>query len=130
MKQIIFYLTIIGFISLQACGPSEREEKQAKYETQKKINESKFYYPKSYDDYWRTYQPNLKGAEGWITDDCKDAENSGEKVIVIKESLSHKGWGSYKGKLSVELIENKERIYIDFKCFKPDFTIGEWLSKE
>ncbi|WP_271729833.1 hypothetical protein [Aquimarina algiphila] len=128
MKQILFILIIIGYASLQACGPSEREIKQAEFEKQKKINESKLYYPKPYDDYWRTYQPNLKGAHGWITNDCKNSENLGQKVVVISESLSHMSWGNYKGQLGVEIIEKKKRISIDFECFKPDFSFGEWLS--
>ena len=128
-KRIVFYLTIIGITLLQSCGPSEREVKQAEYEQQMKINVSKFYYPKTYDDYWRTYQPRLKGAEGWITNDCRDSINSGKKVIIISESLNHKGWGSYEGQLSVEFIESGEKTSIDFVCFKPDFSVGEWLSK-
>jgi hypothetical protein len=128
MKQLVFYLIIIGLLSIQACGPSEKEIKQAEYEKQKTINESKFYYPKSYDDWWRFYQPKLKGAQGWVTDECEDSEHSGEKVIVIKESLTHKGWGSYQGQLTVEIVEDMSRITIDFKCFKPDFSVGEWLS--
>ncbi|WP_148560719.1 hypothetical protein [Zobellia galactanivorans] len=123
-------IVLLGFVIIQSCGQSEREKERIEYEKQKVINESKLYYPKAYDDWWRMYKPKLRGAEGWITEDCEDSRFKGKKGIVTYQLLTHKSWGTYKGSLTLELLDTKESIDIDYKCFKPDFEVGEWLSKE
>ena len=130
MEKTRLLIILIGLFLIQACGQSEREKEQTGYEKQKVINESKFYYPKPYDDWWRTYEPKLTRAEGWIKKGCENSRFRKKKGVVTYASLTHKSWGSYKGSLTIELVDTKELIKVDFKCFKPDFSIGKWLSKE
>ncbi|MFD2727125.1 hypothetical protein, partial [Hyunsoonleella rubra] len=127
--QRVFIIFIL-FTLIQSFGQSEREKELAEIEKQRTINESKFYYPKAYDDWWRMYQPKLTGAEGWITEDCEKTKYRNKKVVVTRTMLKHKSWGFYKGNLTLKLIDNSETVTVDFKCFKPDFSVGNWLSKE
>ncbi|MEW7292200.1 hypothetical protein [Aquimarina sp. 2304DJ70-9] len=115
ISPLIFMFYILG------CG-------QGTYSPNKVENEKKFYYPKMNDKFWRTYKPNLTGAEGWIKKDCINKEFVGQNVIVLFEAIEHFSWGNYKGHLRVKVIESSKEIYIDFKCFKPNYEKGEWLG--
>lgn len=140
MIRTSFFITALTF-TFFGCGPSQKELDQIEYEKEKSANEELFYYPVSYDDYWRTYKANLVGAEGWITQNCSEVHVAIErlnekpidyyrnkKVKIINNYAKHSSWGIYKGNLSVLLIDDSTNVIIDYKDFKPDFEVGNWLS--
>ncbi|WP_281989918.1 hypothetical protein [Aquimarina aggregata] len=101
---------------------------QGSYSFNKAENEKKFYYPKMHDKFWRTYQPNLIGAEGWIKENCRKKGLSGKEVTVLFELIEHYGWGNYKGNLIVKIKGNSKEIKVDVKCFDPNYEKGDWLG--
>ncbi len=103
---------------------------QGSYSLDKTINEKKFYYPKMYDKFWRTYEPNLTGAEGWIKKSCEKKDISEKEVTVLFQLIKHKRWGSYKGNLIVKIKGSSKEITVDFKCFDPNYEKGDWLGSK
>jgi|SRR5690606_40048103 len=125
MKIIILTIAILTFFS---CGESEFQKKEKNGLAKIQENESKFYYPESHDKWWRVYEPNLIGAEGWIISDCNGQKYPNDRVTVAQINLAHKSWGRYEGTLLVGNLKKGESFEIDFKCFKPDFEKGSWLN--
>ncbi|MDY7394251.1 hypothetical protein UMM65_03290 [Aureibaculum sp. 2210JD6-5] len=124
--------SLFGFILmflLISCGYSEQKrQEKLKFDAETKSNEKKFYYPEPYDNWWRSYQPNLENSEGWIKNNCDEIYPDSLKVLVLRQSISHKSWGFYKGTLDVRLLDNGKEIQINFDCFIPDLKKGEWLN--
>ena len=87
-----------------------------------------FYKPKYLDDCWRSHDPYLEGAEGWISTECGGTMVE-DKIIVKGQNLGHKGWGKYEGNLYIEYVNNGKTTNIDFKCFIPNYEVGEWRCK-
>ena len=81
----------------------------------------------------RNGEPFLYGAEGWIyarssigTNECGDTSSS-KKIRIVYQLLKHTSYGNYKGRLGFEYINDTTYSgVIDYKCFTPDFDIGEW----
>ena len=120
------YIYIFLSIFLLSCGKSND---QIDYDDEIKVNKTKFYYPHSYDDLWRTYNPKLVGSDGWIKRDCDEKDlNERINVKVISQNLNHKGWGKYEGKLKVKKTNSNLIFEINFECFTPNYKIGEWLK--
>lgn len=128
IKNIRNCVLILGLLVIQSCGPSERDIEQAEHERQKVINETKLYFPQSHDNWWRIYQPNLKGAQGWIKENCNNSKIKRQRIIIGNEYLTHRSWGNYEGSLSGTLMDNDESIVIKFNCFEPDYNVGDWLN--
>ena len=97
-------------------------------------NKPKLYAPKYQDRFWRSNEPYLEGAEGWIIEECsyqpKDEHNVGQgkwviinkewwgkKIKVIGQRLGHKGWGKYEGLLYAEIIDSGKKINLDYKIY-------------
>lgn len=120
-----YYLVIFGLTFFLSCGQKSNDFDEASRIIEQ--NKSKFYYPEAHDDFWSHYKPNLVGSEGWIEENCEGTRNGGEKVIITYQSLNHKGWGNFEGRLNVEIIETGGKAIIDFDCFRPDYNKGEWL---
>lgn len=129
-KILLIAASVIVFILILFIIPkinrAEERKIQAKIEAEKRINRKKFYYPKAYDKFWRTYKPNLVGAVGWIYKDCKKKKDS-IAVIVKKQNLSIKRWGRCEGSLEVQIKENENVEKINYSCFIPNYKIGTWL---
>lgn len=127
MNRIIYKIFIIIFVS---CGNQQSKDQIEIVEYKPIINESVFYYPKAYDKYWFTNQPNLEDSQGWIKPACgqKNRNKDSIKVKIKSQYLTHKGWGNYKGELIGINLETKAEIMLDFKCYLPDYNTGQWLG--
>lgn len=144
MKRLIFTLILLSIVLISGCGESDKEREKRKKREQAVLNRQKFYYPIPYDDYWRSYNANLIGAQGWINEKCDVIRISGEvidtekrlnkyrglPVIILSDHSTHFRWGTYKGTFVVKDIEKGTIIEVNYRDFKPDFSKGEWLSKE
>lgn len=96
----------------------------------KSINSNKLNYVSRYSPGWRVYGPNLKGAIGWEITNCynyKEKEIIGDKIVVDSIDVYHKEWGDYDGTIYGRYIKNNFPIKTGYKCFKPDYKIGNWL---
>ena len=82
-----------------------------------------------YDDWWRSYEPKLDSATGWISSECSTTGDS-INIRIIGTDLKHKSWGNYTGSLIVELLSSAEIDTVDFKCFLPDYNVGDWLNQQ
>ena len=124
--SIKFFIIIFINVIFLSCGKSQEE---IDYDKEFKNNKKKFYFPKSYDDWWRTYNPNLKDSEGWIKKGCDNLSyDSLKRIKVISQYLNHKGWGEFKGKLEVYRFYENDTVKIDFDCYEPNYKKGIWLN--
>lgn len=125
--SINLILTILC-ISIMGCGESESKKEERIHLEKTKKNKAKFYYPISHDKWWRWYEPNLIGAEGWIISKCGDNDYPEVRMTVIQNDISHKSWGRYEGTLLVGNLNEEKSFKIDIKCFQPDYNKGVWLN--
>lgn len=93
-----------------------------------KINKSKFYNPQPLDKWWRMYKPKLVNSEGWIEENCYAKNKIKIRVKINSQSIKHKSWGRYEGKLLATNLETNEKIYFDYTCFLPNYDKGNWLN--
>lgn len=94
------------------------------------INKGKLNYVSRYSPGWRVYGPNLKGAIGWKISNCyryNEKEVLGDKIIVDSIDVSSSGWGDYDGVIYGRYLKNNLPIRTMYKCFKPDYQLGDWL---
>ena len=88
-KQIKIIILTIAILTFFSCGESESQRKEKNRLAKIQENESKFYYPESHDKWWRFYEPNLIGAEGWIISDCNGQKYPNDRVSVAQLNLLH-----------------------------------------
>ena len=144
MKKLLLILLCLPIIGCVSPPPNKSEasyndEILINEEPKEEINKIQQLLPFNYaiNGQRPRYEPFLYGAEGWIyprssiiTDECGDTSSS-KKIRIVSQSLRHTSYGNYKGTLFVEYIDDTTYItQINYKCFTPDYDIGEWRSKD
>ncbi len=147
-EVLLILLFFIFFFIFKACenvldafGYYDEEkqhlkELEVKKQKQREENLKKFYYPTCDNKYWN-YEPKLVGCQGFLQGryyKC-DKKLKGSKVLVLSDILKHHA-RSYRGSLKIKIIETKHKknlnkeMWIDFRCFKPDYSYGKWLNEK
>lgn len=129
LLAVIFLLIIFAIaIVIKKCDEPRVKREKEKYEEQVKRNQKKLYYPKFKDGYWHTYSAKLNGAEGWIREkeECKDQYKDYKIVVVYHFDVQNEA-RRFKGRLIVHKKGEKKNFEIRFRCFQPDYRVGNWL---
>ena len=128
-------ITVIGGIYLLfnlffSCDKPEEKEHQKALDKEYESFKLYYYYPEPYDNWWRSFSPNLIGSEGWIGSKKHGISDSNKIYKIITDSTYHDGWGFRKGFLSAKSINTNDVKKISLYNYFPNFNKGKWLNNE
>jgi hypothetical protein len=129
---LIVFIPILLIVTCNLGNQYLNNQKEDESNVQKELDETlkkKLYYHVPYGEYSR-FDANLIGAYGIVEGDFRCEKNNGRNVEVIDlNAKKHdKSRPSYKGFLLCLIENSRDTIEIDYDCFKPDYTRGDWLK--